>query len=98
MPHRAWRGLAAESNSRYKPVATDSAQALPGAGRSAAGRDEGGFTLLELVVALSLLAMVGVGFTLTVGSGFRTIAVARQRQTAADILSARIEHLRNIPY
>src|SRR5690242_4523982 len=42
--------------------------------------------------------MVGVGFTLTMGSGFRTIAVARQRQTAADILSARIEHLRNIPY
>jgi type II secretory pathway pseudopilin PulG len=79
-------------------VATDSVRAQPGAGRSAASSDEGGFTLLELVVALSLLAMVGVGFTLTMGSGFRTIAVARQRQTAADILSARIEHLRNIPY
>ncbi len=79
-------------------MATDSARTLPGAGRSATSTGEGGFTLLELVVALSLLAMVGVGFTLTVGSGFRSIAVARQRQTAADILSARIEHLRNLPY
>src|SRR4051812_30708361 len=60
--------------------------------------DEGGFTLLELVVALTLLAMVAVGFALTSGTGFRTIAIARQRQTATDLLSARIEHLRNIPY
>jgi prepilin-type N-terminal cleavage/methylation domain-containing protein len=78
-------------------VATHSERTLPRALRRA-GEGEGGFTLLELVVALSLLAMVAVGFSLTVGSGFRTIAVARQRQTAADILSARIEHLRNIPY
>jgi prepilin-type N-terminal cleavage/methylation domain-containing protein len=61
-------------------------------------KDERGFTLLELVVALTLISTVALGFSLTVGSGFRTIAVARQRQTASDILSARIEHLRNIPY
>jgi prepilin-type N-terminal cleavage/methylation domain-containing protein len=59
---------------------------------------EDGFTLLELVVAMSLLAIISTGFAYSVGSGFRTVAIARQRQTAADIVSARLEHLRNVPY
>jgi prepilin-type N-terminal cleavage/methylation domain-containing protein len=66
--------------------------------RSRIDRGEGGFTLLELVVALSLLATVTMGFALTMGAGFRTIAVARQRQTASDILTEKIEHLRGVPF
>jgi prepilin-type N-terminal cleavage/methylation domain-containing protein len=60
--------------------------------------DSAGFTLVELVVAISLLAMVGGGFVASLGLGFRTIALARQRQTAASVAEARLEHLRSIPY
>lgn len=62
----------------------------------AAGSD--GFTLIELVVAISLLAVVAGGFVASVGLGFRTIALARQRQTAASIAEAKLEHLRSLPY
>jgi len=62
------------------------------------GRTEQGFTLLEIVVAVSLLATVAAGFTASVGIGFRSIAVARQRQTASEVVSARLEHLRSLPY
>lgn len=66
--------------------------------RPAPERFDDGFTLLELVVAITLVAIVAVGFSFSVGLGFKTIAVARQRQTASELTSARLEHLRNIPY
>jgi prepilin-type N-terminal cleavage/methylation domain-containing protein len=68
--------------------------------RDASGPRSGsdGFTLIELVVAISLLAIVVGGFVASLGLGFRTIALARQRQTAASIAEARLEHLRSIPY
>ena len=49
-------------------------------------------------MAISLLAMVSGGFVASLGLGFRTIALARQRQTAASVAEARLEHLRSIPY
>ncbi len=63
-----------------------------------APEDEGGFTIIEIVVALALVAVVSVGFMASVSLGFRTIAVARQRTTASELASGRLEHLRNIPY
>ena len=59
---------------------------------------ESGFTLLELISATMILAIVAGGFAVTLGLGLRTVAMARQRQTASDLASARIEHLRSIPY
>src|SRR5262245_9716286 len=61
-------------------------------------RSEDGFTLIELVVALALLAIAAVGFLTSTSLGFRTIAVARQRETASELASARLEHLRDVPY
>jgi len=63
-----------------------------------ARRNEQGFSLLELVVAMGVLATIVVGFAASVSLGFRTIALARQRQTATEIASARLEHLRSVPY
>jgi prepilin-type N-terminal cleavage/methylation domain-containing protein len=57
-----------------------------------------GFTLIELVVSVSLLAVMAGGLMASLGLGFRTVALARQRQTAASIAEARLEHLRSIPY
>lgn len=59
---------------------------------------ERGFTLLELISATMILAIVAGGFAVTLGLGLRTVAMARQRQTASDLASARIEHLRSIAY
>ena len=64
----------------------------------ARANDESGFTLIELVVALALIAIVSVGFIASVSLGMRTVAVARQRQTASELASARLEHMRNIPF
>jgi hypothetical protein len=54
--------------------------------------------MVELIVAITLIALVAIGFTASVGAGFRSVVVARQRQTAVEIASARLEHLRSIPY
>lgn len=56
-----------------------------------------GFTLLEMVVAITLLAVVAVGFAASVHFGFRTIALARQRQIASEKAGSLLEHLRSIP-
>lgn len=64
----------------------------------AAARDEDGFTIVELVVALALIGVVAVGFMLSVNLGFRTIAVARQRTTASELATKRLENLRNVPF
>ncbi len=65
---------------------------------AATGYGSDGFTLIELIVAISLLATVAGGFVASLGLGFKTIALARQRQTAASIAEARLEHLRGVPY
>jgi len=60
--------------------------------------DEGGFTIVELMAALSVLAIGFVSLAASLGIGFKQITLGRQRQTATEIANARIEHLRNVPY
>jgi hypothetical protein len=66
--------------------------------RHGQSRSEDGFTLVEIVVALGILTTVAVGFMMSAGIGFRTVAVARQREIASELASARLEHLRNVPF
>lgn len=47
---------------------------------------------------MMILAIVAGGFAVTMALGLRTVAMARQRQTASDLGTARIEHVRSVPY
>jgi prepilin-type N-terminal cleavage/methylation domain-containing protein len=53
-----------------------------------------GMTLVELIIALSLIAIVAVGFMATTAAAFRGIAVARQRLSATQVANARLEEAR----
>ncbi len=60
--------------------------------------DEGGFTLVELMASVTVLTIGLFSLAGALGIGFRQVALGRQRQTAADIANARVEHLRSIPF
>jgi Tfp pilus assembly protein FimT len=60
--------------------------------------DEGGFTLVELMASLTVLTVGLFSLAAALGIGFRQVALGRQRQTAADIANARVEHLRSVPF
>jgi len=59
---------------------------------------EEGFTIIELMAALSVLAIGFVALAGSLGIGFKQITLGRQRQTATEIANARIEHIRNVPF
>ena len=66
--------------------------------RSRLADGEEGFTIVELMAALSVLAIGFVALAASLGIGFKQITLGRQRQTATELANARIEHLRNVPY
>lgn len=67
-------------------------------GRADAAEAQGGFTVIELMAAISVLAIGFIALAGSMGLGLRQVGLARQRQTAAEIANARLEHLRNLPY
>ena len=59
---------------------------------------EAGFTTVELMAALSIMAIGFFALAGALGFALRQVTLSRQRQTATEIGNARIEHLRNVPY
>jgi len=59
---------------------------------------EEGFTIIELMAALSVLAIGFFALASALGLGLREVALGRQRQSATEIANARLEHLRNLEY
>lgn len=61
-------------------------------------RSEGGFTLIELMVALGviLVALLAMAYTATIG--FSDIALARQRQSANGLANQTVEQVRALPF
>ena len=64
---------------------------------SAAGH-ESGFTIIELVVALGILALVAAGLAPVFWTAIKTAGVANHRTAAAAIASREMEGLRSIAY
>jgi len=60
--------------------------------------DDEGFTLLELSVAMLVIAVVVVTLVGLQISSVKSVAVARQRQTATALADQKIERLRALPY
>ena len=61
-------------------------------------RGEAGFTLIELMVAVSimLVALLALAYTATIG--FSDIALARQRQGASGLANQTMEQIRALPF
>lgn len=66
--------------------------------RSRSADGEAGFTTVELMAALSVMAIGFFALAGAMGLGLRQVTLGRQRQTATEIGNGRIEHLRNVPY
>lgn len=61
-------------------------------------RTEVGMTLVELMVAISILAIVMSGLALSIGVDYKAVALARARQVAESVANQRLEELRDVDY
>ena len=61
-------------------------------------RDERGITLIEVLVALSIFAVVGVVFTAALGTNFKVLLMADQRTTAESLAKTQLDAINNAPY
>jgi prepilin-type N-terminal cleavage/methylation domain-containing protein len=59
---------------------------------------EDGFTLIELVVAMTVLAISALAFTTTTNNGFRLIGTSKERQMAVGLANEWTEQGRAVPY
>jgi prepilin-type N-terminal cleavage/methylation domain-containing protein len=60
--------------------------------------DEDGMTLIEMVVAITLLAILMLGLGASLGAGLRLIRTDRQRVVAANLATQQMERLRSLPF
>lgn len=61
-------------------------------------REEGGFTLVEMVIAISVLAVVLLGVGGVLASGLRALAAAKSRSQANEIATQGIEDLQRFSF
>ncbi len=55
-------------------------------------------TLVELMVAVSVIALIMTGLALSIGVNYKAVALARNRQTAESVANQRLEAMRDIDY
>jgi type II secretory pathway pseudopilin PulG len=61
-------------------------------------RAEGGFTVVETMVALGVILAAVVSLAFTASAGFSKLAVARQRQDASGLANQAMEQARALPF
>jgi prepilin-type N-terminal cleavage/methylation domain-containing protein len=57
-----------------------------------------GFTLIEVIVAVALLAVVGIGLLATLGDATKVLSKADVRESARNLAEAQMEYIQNCPY
>jgi prepilin-type N-terminal cleavage/methylation domain-containing protein len=57
-----------------------------------------GFTLVEVVVALGVFAVLATAFASTLSASLRSLTVSRQRTTAEQLVSSQMEEMRRVAY
>ncbi|MGH2687788.1 MAG: type IV pilus modification PilV family protein [Actinomycetota bacterium] len=67
-------------------------------GRFLGACDDGGFGLVEVMVSLGVVLVSLTSLAYVATSGFRSIAVARERQAAVALLDRTMEQIRALPY
>ncbi len=55
-------------------------------------------TLVELMVAISIIAIIMSGLALSIGVDYKAVALSRARQVAESVANKRIEELRDVDY
>lgn len=60
--------------------------------------DTRGSTLIELVIGLSVLAMVGLGFVLFYNALLTSSIAAKQKSVASTLVTDQMEYLKSLPY
>ena len=61
-------------------------------------KDEKGFSLMEVALAIALLGVVAVAFLNALATGSRAIAIADERATSESLARAQIEYVRGQEY
>lgn len=60
--------------------------------------EQEGFTILEVVIAMTVLALASVGFATTAGGGLRLVGTSNERQTAVQVANESMETARATPF
>ena len=57
-----------------------------------------GFSLIEVVVSIALLAIVGAGIFGGLGTSSKALIITDERETAKNIAEMQLEYIKDLPY
>src|SRR3972149_2822767 len=67
-------------------------------GEGARMKNEKGFSLLETLVGIAILAVVGIGLVAGLGTTFKMLSITDDRQNAKTLAAAQMEYVQGLPY
>ena len=61
-------------------------------------KSEKGFTFIEVVIALAIVAVIAIGFAGALGTAAKGLLTADERETANNLAESQMEYVKNLPY
>ena len=61
-------------------------------------KDEKGFSLIEVVIAIGLLGIIAAGFLGALGTASKVLFIADERATAESLARSQMEYIKSQPY